>query len=228
VDRVPGEVPAQKWMDLTGKHFVGVGPASVPVMTGGDAGPTATGTEARPTTDQPVGASLLNDSKYGHNLNGSTMALTLLRSSYDPDPLPELGHHTIRFALVPHVGDWTASDSTRAGYEFNLPFNAVGTGMQEGKLPAKKTFGEILTPNVMLSGMKKAEDSSAVIVRLYEMEGRATTARMKLDEALVPATAQAVETDILEQPLAKNTAKFEKGTLSVKIAPFSMVTVRLK
>ena len=59
--------------------------------------------------------------------------------------------HTIRFALQPHIGAWTASDATRAGYAFNLPFNVVGTGTQQGTLPASKGFMEILTPNVMLA-----------------------------------------------------------------------------
>ncbi|MCY3020428.1 MAG: glycosyl hydrolase-related protein [Planctomycetota bacterium] len=201
VDPVPAEVPAQKWMDLTGAHD---------------------------GTAEPAGATLLNDTKYGHSVNGSTARLTLLRSSYDPDPLPELGHHTIRFALQPHVGAWNASEATRAGYAFNLPFNVVGTGMQAGKLPARKGCAEILTPNIMLSGMKKAEDGGALIVRLYETEGRATTARVKLDECLAAPDAAAVETDVMERPLKTNTAKMAKGTLSVKVLPFSMVTVRIR
>ena len=201
VDPSPGDVPAQKWMDLTG-------------MQG--------------KRSEPVGVSLLNDSKYGHYVDGNLMALTLLRSSYDPDPLPELGHHTIRFALVPHVGKYTASDATRAGYAFNVPLNPVPTTVQGGKLPVRKGFGEVLTPNVMVSGLKKAEDSGALIVRLYEMEGRATTARVRLDEALAPAKATAVETDALEQPLKENTARFGKGVLSVKIPAFGMATVRIR
>ena len=79
----------------------------------------------------------------------------------------------------------------------------------------------------MLSGMKKAEDSDALIVRLYEMEGKATTARLKLDAALAPANAPAVETDVLEEPLAKNTATMEDGVLSVELPAYGMVTVKI-
>jgi len=201
VDPVPAEVPAQRWMDLAGWHE---------------------------GTAEPAGATLLNDSKYGHSVNGSTARLTLLRSSYDPDPLPELGHHTIRFALRPHVGEWSAGAATRAGYDFNLPFNVAGAGMQKGKLPARKGCAEILTPNIMLSGMKKAEDGGALVVRLYETEGRATTARLKLDSCLAAPDASVVETDILERPLKENSAKMARGTLSVKVPPFGTVTVKVK
>jgi alpha-mannosidase len=201
VDAVPAEVPAQKWMDLCGAHE---------------------------GASEAVGAALLNDSKYGHQVDGSTARLTLLRSSYDPDPLPELGHHSIRFALQPHVGEWTASDATRAGYAFNLPFNVVGATMHEGKLPARKGCVEVLTPNVMLSGMKKAEDGGALIIRLYEMEGRATTARVRLHPAIAAPDATASETDIMEQPLKSDTARLIKGVLSVRVPPFATVTVKVK
>jgi len=201
VDPVPAEVPAQKWMDLTGVHE---------------------------SASEPAGAALLNDSKYGHSVNGSTARLTLLRSSYDPDPLPELGHHTIRFALQPHVGEWSAAQATRAGYAFNLPFNVAGTGMQKGMLPARKGCAEVLTPNVMLSGMKKAEDGGALIIRLYETEGQAATARVKLDPCLVAPDAAAMETDILERPLKTTSARMVRGTLSVKVPPFGTVTVKVR
>jgi alpha-mannosidase len=64
---------------------------------------------------RPAGLLLLNDGKHGHSLEGSTLALTLLRSSYEPDPLPEIGTHSIRVALVPHGGTLTVADMTRLG-----------------------------------------------------------------------------------------------------------------
>jgi alpha-mannosidase len=199
-DPNPAEVPAQKWADLTGSH---------------DA------------TKEPVGAVLLNDSKYGHGARGNVLRLTLIRSSYEPDPLPELGRHVIRCALRPHVGKWTVSDSARAGAAFNMPLSVVGTTLQKGTLPASRGFAQLLTPNVLLSGMKKAEDSDALVVRLYEMEGRATTARMRLDATLAPSDAPAVQTDLLERPLAESTARMHSGVLSVKLPAFGIVTVKV-
>ena len=40
-----------------------------------------------------VGCLVANDCKYGHSLKDSTLRVTLVRSSYDPDPLPEIGPH---------------------------------------------------------------------------------------------------------------------------------------
>ncbi len=201
----PEDVPAQKWVDLTGRSADG---KSVP------------------------GATLLNDSKYGHSVVGSVIRTTLLRSSYDPDPLPELGHHSIRFALQPHAGTWTVSDSTRAGYGFNLPMNVVATDVHDGSPPARKGFVEVLISNAMVSALKRAEDSDALILRLYEMEGKAGEARIALDPRLLVgaggrSAVTAVETDLLERPLAENSASIRDGVLSVQLPAFGMVTVKI-
>ena len=79
----------------------------------------------------------------------------------------------------------------------------------------------------MLSGMKKAEDSEALIVRLYEMEGKATRAQVKLAPALAAADAPAVQTDVMEDPIAANTATMAAGILSVDLPPFGMATVKI-
>ena len=200
IDRNPGEVPALRWADLTGKH---------------------------PDVETPVGLTLLNDSKYGHRVVDDTLWLTLLRSSCDPDPLPELGRHVIRYALVPHVDDWSAADATREADAFNNPFSIVSTDVHEGALPATKGLAEVLTPNVAVSGIKKTEEGDGLIVRLYEIEGRPVRAEVRIDKALARPNAPVARTDILERPVEPNTAKMVAGLLSVDVPAFSLVTVRI-
>ena len=200
ISAVPGDVPAQKWADLTGQ-VEGVSEA--------------------------VGATLLNTSRYGHSVSGSTIRLSLLRSSYDPDPLPELGKHAIKFALEPHVGDWSASQATRSGYAFNLPLQIIATDRHGGELPPSKGFLHVQSPNVMLSGVKKAEEGDAIILRLYEMEGRQTKAHVQLDPALIGDDPLVGETDLLECPLERNTARYKHGVLTVDVRPFGLATVKI-
>ena len=194
------EVPALNWADLTGD-----------VLLGG----------------RVAGATLLNDCKYGHRLSDDALRLTLLRSSYDPDPLPELGRHEIRYALAPHVGPLDAGEAIRAGYAFNHPLIPVATTVHEGELPAASSALEITTPNVMLSGLKRAEDSDALVIRLYEFEGRETEARVRLSSLLAEPDSPAVETDILERPLDNSTARMEGNVLAVTIPAFGIAIVKL-
>jgi len=194
------EVPALNWVDLTG-------------FTIGE--------------EEEAGVTLLNDCKYGHSISEECIKLTLLRSSYDPDPLPEIGRHNIRFAIVPHAGMLDPSEATRAGYAFNHPLVSVGTTVHEGEAPTESSMLTVETPNVMLSGVKKAEDSDALIVRLYEIEGRDTKAKVWICPEVAPANAPVVETDLLEQPLAKSSAKRDGETLTLKVPAFGIATVRI-
>ncbi len=194
------ETPALTWADLTGGSTTAEG--------------------------RTVGATLANECKYGHRLSENALRLTLLRSSYDPDPLPELGRHEIRYALQPHIGPFDPGDAIRAGYALNHPCIPVGTVAQAGELPAEASGIELLTPNVMLSGLKLAEDSDALILRLYEFEGRETEARIRLAPHLAAAGAPAVETDLLERPLAESTARMDGDVLTVTVPAYGIATVR--
>jgi alpha-mannosidase len=54
------------------------------------------------------GVSLLNDCKYGHDVQGNVIRLTLLRGPTYPDPDADQGEHHFTYSLLPHRGDWRA------------------------------------------------------------------------------------------------------------------------
>lgn len=193
------EVPALKWADLSGRRIDAEG---------------------------SCGITMVNADKYGHNAEDNTLRLTLLRSSYEPDPLPEMGDHNIRLAIIPHDGMVSVSEATRAGAAFNLPMNVVSTNIHTGKLPPSKGFVEVLTPNVMLAAVKRAEDSKAVVIRLYEIEGEATTAKVKISDIVKPG-GSAREVDLMEQPLPKSSAKMDGDMLTVRIPAHGIASVMI-
>jgi len=197
------------------------------------------GSQTRPQSEQEVpalkwadvsdanyGVTLVNNYKYGHSCNDGVLRLTLVRSSYEPDPLPEVADHEIKFAVIPHKGACDVVAATRAGEEFNSPLAVASAPVQSGELPAEMSFVEVLTPNVFVSTVKKAEGSDAVVIRMFEAEGKKTTAKIKLAGIVKPG-AKAVETDVLERPLAKNGAKLESETLTVPIPAFGIATVKI-
>ncbi len=67
------------------------------------------------------GMALLNDWKYGCDVLGTRMRLTLVRSAYDPDKIADIGQHTARFRFVPHLSSWKKANIVRSGIEFNQP-----------------------------------------------------------------------------------------------------------
>ena len=50
------------------------------------------------------GVAVLNDSKYGWNVHGHTISLSLLRSPKAPDANCDMHQHEFRYAVYPHQG----------------------------------------------------------------------------------------------------------------------------
>lgn len=169
------------------------------------------------------GASLLNDCKYGHDVNGSTMRLTLLRCSYEPDPTPDQGHHEITYSLYPHRGDWTNADTVRRGYEFNNPLIPMIANNHRGRLPARNSFLKVEPSNVIVTALKKAEESDDLILRFYECEGRGGTASISFG---MPAKSVR-ETNLIEQPVKGLDIPVHSGRISVPIGKWEIKTLRI-
>jgi alpha-mannosidase len=172
---------------------------------------------------------VMNDCKYGCSLDGSTLRQTLIRASKDPDPLPEIGEHTIRLAIAPRVGEVPAADAIRLGIAFNHPLQVVNTDVHQGELPPKLAAGVACgQANVIVTQIKKAEDDDALIFRLQETAGRATTATVELARELFGAVKAAEEVDFLERPIPRGRAKASKRGFSVAIAANAIASVRVK
>ncbi|MBD3174828.1 MAG: hypothetical protein GF320_06595 [Armatimonadia bacterium] len=177
-------------------------------------------------TGEGQGVALLNNSRYGHQVSDDGIRLTILRASYDPDILPEVGPQTVEFSLMTHQGVGPA-ELTRRAQSFNHPLLVVPTDNHDGDLLPANAFLEIKSPNVLVSGIKRAEDSEKTILRVYEVEGQATEARIWVSPELSAAGAGVVETDILERPLDDSTARREGEEIVVKVPAFGVATVAI-
>ena len=67
------------------------------------------------------GVALINDCKYGYDIRGDVMRLSLLRGPGYPDPEADLGMHRFAYALLPHPGDFREAGVVEQAEAFNLP-----------------------------------------------------------------------------------------------------------
>ncbi|SHE41882.1 alpha-mannosidase [Caldanaerobius fijiensis DSM 17918] len=193
---VKGEdVPAQKWVDITGKDDKG----------------------------NRIGLCVVNNSKYGFDYIEDTIRMSLIRSTFNPDPLPELGKHEIEFAVYPHSGQWRNADSARCGYEFNNRLEAHYDDPHDGTLSDAMAVIEVMPENIIPAAVKKAEDDDSIVIRMYEVDGIETAADIKV---LLPAV-EAVETDLLEQPIG-NAVKIQGGIFSTVFKPYEIKTFKIR
>ncbi len=204
------EVPALRWVDVTGQA------RGARSGRGGRAAAAV------------AGCAVANDSKYGYSLDGSILRATLIRSSYEPDPIPEVGDHRIRFAVMPHADRPAVADLVRFGAGFNHPLQVVATDVHKGRLSSAAEGVSVVRPdNVVLAAIKKAETGDAVIFRLHETQGKAATARLDLSPTLLGKVAEAVEVDLLEQPVSKGSATRTAKGFSVKIPASGIASVKV-
>jgi alpha-mannosidase len=137
-----------------------------------------------------------------------------------PDAL-ELRDYTFEYALQHHDGDWRESEAYKHGQAYHHRPLAVQIA-SEGGLPPEFPFIELTPGNLILSVLKKAEDSDEVILRFFETKGEATTAEIKLFRKIDRATI----VNLLEQE--EYELKPERNKLSLDVKPFEIVTLKLK
>jgi alpha-mannosidase len=126
------------------------------------------------------GVSLINSAKYGYDIKGSTMRLSLLRSPKYPDPTADRGKHVISYSLYPHSGRWQSAATHQRGYEFNTPLLTAMTDAHEGKLPVTESFLSITPSNLVLTSVKKAEEGNAWVLQWYDVKGESSSAVVSL------------------------------------------------
>lgn len=164
------------------------------------------------------GIALLNDCKYGHSAKGCQLAITLIRSGYDPDAISDVGEHRFRYAFLPYVGEWCQAGVVRKAASFNQPLLATLGCAGE---PAEGVFRPRVEGacSVLPSILKRARDGSGTIVRLYESSGRTSAARI----AGLPASAAVWECSIVEDRLRRLPA--EAGSAVLTFGPWEVKTL---
>jgi alpha-mannosidase len=205
-DKAKYEVPGQKWVDHT-------------------------------DADGKYGVSLLNDCKYGFDVADDVIRMTLLRSAkygaeiraifgltYDKDTATmtgDQGEHDMSYALLPHRSDFREALTARRAYEFNYPLMHIVEANHSGILPPVNSFFSIEPDNMILSVIKKSEDSDDLILRCYETSGKETNAVIR-----VPQSVHGVrETDLVEREISE--LKTRNGMIELPVGKHEIKTVKI-
>lgn len=171
------------------------------------------------------GVALLNDCKYGCDIKGSRMRLTLIKTSHDPDPEADRGEHVFSYALLPHPGGWKDADVARAAYAFNYPVrSAAVAGGQAGGLPGEWSFADCGSRNVMLETVKRAEDGDGWILRLYEY----MQCRGPVELTFARRVQSAEDCNLLEETQADLPVSADGRCVRFTVTPYEIKTLRVR
>lgn len=145
------------------------------------------------------GVTLVQDSKYGHARCGDRLTFRVVRSSYDPDPTPEVGEQTVRFSVILHDCQPTRAELVRLAAAWNHPLLVIPAPLAEGANDTSTSLASVEGEGVVLTSLKAGEDGGLVI-RLAEYEGRESEGRVTLNSMLVNGFTKAESVDMMEAP----------------------------
>ena len=166
--------------------------------------------------EEKRGVAILNDCKYGVNVLGNSINLTLLKSALAPDPLADQGIQHFTYAFYFWNSSFGDCNVVREAYELNCPVTILPGSAGEASL------FKLDADNVILETMKLAEDGSHdIILRLYE--AKRTHTRCNLSTSL--AVRQVFQTDMLERVQLE--IPQDKGKIELSFRPFEIKTLRL-
>ena len=166
------------------------------------------------------GVALLNECKYGHDIAGNVIRLSLLRSPVSPDPTADRGHHRFTYSLLPHPGDFRSGRVIEEAYALNLPLSWVSTLAHAGSMPSEGSLFSVDRQGITIEAIKKAEREEAIIVRLYESHGTRGTFTLKTPLPFIKVE----RADLMERSLGE--VPLQGGALTLPILPFEIVTLK--
>ncbi len=177
------------------------------------------------------GVSLLNDCKYGHDIQDQTpegcqIRLTLLRSPTYPDPEADQGEHRFAYSLLPHSGRW-GTETIRQAYALNDPLRLYAAAApapeptQEPMNGPDNSLVAVDRPHVVIETVKQAEDGRGFIVRLYECMRQRAEVTLSCGVAL----AAVYQTNLLEEEEQK--LAHTQNSVTFPIKPYQIITLRL-
>ena len=168
------------------------------------------------------GFSLINESKYGYDAKGTCCAF----------PCCVLPSGPIRMRIAGIIISATRYIRTRAIGSRPSPCGTVTISITNSshagagarwKVAAAQSLITIEPENVVLTAVKKAEDSDGLILRFYEWAGKGGEVRVS-----VPAGAtRATLTNLMEQPEGSPFAVTPNGQFTVPIRPHEIQSVRV-
>jgi alpha-mannosidase len=186
--------------------------------------------------DADHGVGLLNIGLCGNLVSERTLMLSLLRAhtlanygfggGFEPGMTSDSGYEidrerTLRYALVPHRGDWRQAQVYREGMEFGRPLLCRPAAAHAGSLPATWGWVQVSEPSVVVSALQAGSDGAALL-RVYETIGKATNVTLTFAAEL----ASANEVNLMADTMAA--VKPDGKRLSCDIGAFQIKTLKVR
>ena len=141
----------------------------------------------------------------------------MLKCGTYPNKEADIGNHSFTYSLLPHsVNDWM-NDTVSEAYSLNQPLSVIDAKGNDEIKP----FVTVDKSNAVIEVIKKAYDSDATILRIYEAEGKRSNLSINCEFNF----SKAYLCDMLENEICELNAQNKKILTSIK--NFEIITVKI-
>ena len=161
------------------------------------------------------GVALLNDCKYGYDIKGSQMRLSLLKGAIYPDPTADIGKHEFTYSLFPHEGNFASGKVVEEAWEINAPLTLAQ--LSQDVFPFELDAQE----GLVIDALKQAEDQEGWILRCYDHLGADRRFSLKYHGS---GTIQWQETNMMEEAVGD----WQSAPMDIALTPYEVKTIRIR
>ena len=174
-------------------------------------------------SNKDMNVSVLNSSKYGHEVEENVMNLTLLKSGIYPDPKADTGKHQFTYSLLLNPEEVNVTELEKEALMMNNKplVNYNREYIKYTKSDQYRSLINIPNDNIILDSFKPSENKNGYILRVHEIKGIKDKLKIEFNEDL----KQIFETDLLENNI--NNIHVEENIIKQNIAPFEIKTFRI-
>lgn len=141
-------------------------------------------------------------------------------------PTPDaqsLGPNRAQYALIPHRGSWLASSAYRTAEGYLTPLFGSETSVHPGSEPLTTSLLELEGNHTLqFSACKRAEEGEALVLRLWNVSGQSTRARLRCHRPV-----QSVERLELDERVGAPLPPNPDGTVGIEAGPHQILTLAI-
>ena len=172
-------------------------------------------------SEDGYGVSTLNDCKYGVGVRNGVIGMSMLKSAIHPNPEADKELHEFTYSIYPHQGGWREAGTVKQAYQINNPLTCSWKENEGGTLAPEYSLVSSDQDNAVIEVVKKAEDSDAVIVRLYECYNRRTPVTLIFGKELTSV----VECNMMEE--GADPVEFTGNQATFEMKPYEIKTLKV-
>jgi alpha-mannosidase len=165
------------------------------------------------------GVSLLNDCKYGHSIKGSTIGLSLLKSSQWPCQNIDEGTHQFTYSLYPHLFNYRKGGTIKEAYKLNYPLYITSIDQNINK--SLHSLLNVSDENIVIEVVKQNKEEDYVTIRMYESQNNFTKTVITSCFDMLSAKEVNLEGKVLNELNPKG------NSLNITFTPFDIKTIRI-